>query len=78
MDILVDILYNYVLDGILSFFVVRIFFVYIMELEVFFYMGIYIDCYYFMEVVKNVFNFEKGNGFYVDELVYDKEEKVVF
>lgn len=28
-----------------------------------------------METVKNVFNFEKGNGFYTDELVYDKKEK---
>ena len=41
-------------------------------------MGIHTDRYYFMEAVKNVFNFEKGNGFYADELVYDKEEKAVF
>lgn len=36
------------------------------------------DRYCFIETVKNVFNFEKGNGFYADELVYDKKEKALF
>lgn len=31
-----------------------------------------------MQAVKNVFNFERGNGFYTDELMYDKEEKAVY
>ena len=46
--------------------------------EVFLYMGICTDRYLFMQNVKNVFDFEKGNGFYTDELVYDKEEKALF
>ena len=46
--------------------------------EVFLYMGIYTDRYYFMETVKNVFNFEKGNGFFADVLMYDKEEKAIY
>lgn len=49
-----------------------------MEPEVFLYMGTCTDRYYFMQTVKNVFNFEKGNGFYTDELMYDKEEKAIF
>ena len=61
----------------LSPFVVRTPSAHTMEPEVFLYMGIHTDRYYFMEAVKNVFNFEKGNGFYADELVYDKEEKAV-
>jgi len=78
MDTSADTLYNYASDGTLSPFVVRTPSAHTMEPEVFLYMGIHTDRYYFMEAVKNVFNFEKGNGFYADELVYDKEEKAVF
>ena len=49
-----------------------------MQPEVFLYMGISTDRYHFMQTLKNVFNFEKGNGFYTDELVYDREEKAMF
>lgn len=73
-----DTLYNYAPDGTLSPFIVRTPSAHTMEPEVFLYMGIHTDRYYFMQTVKNVFNFDKGNGFYTDELVYDKQEKGFF
>ena len=78
MDASSDTLYNYTSDGALSPFIVRTPSAHSMEPEVFLYMGISTDRYYFMQTVKNVFNFEKGNGFYTDELMYDTEEKAVF
>lgn len=78
MDTSSDTLYNYAPDGTLTPFIVRTPSAHTMEPEVFLYMGIYTDRYYFMQTVKNVFNFEKGNGFYTDELMYDKEEKAVY
>lgn len=73
-----DTLYHYAPDGTLSPFIARTPSIHTMVPEVFLYMGICTDRYYFMQTVKNVFNFEKGNGFYTDELVYDKEEKALF
>lgn len=78
MDTSADTLYNYAPDGTLNPFIVRTPSAHTMVPEVFLYMGIYTDRYYFMQTVKNVFNFEKGNGFYTDELMYDKEEKAIF
>ena len=31
-----------------------------------------------MQTIRNEFNFETGNGFYGDELMYDKEENALF
>ncbi|MCE5226328.1 MAG: 6-bladed beta-propeller [Porphyromonadaceae bacterium] len=73
-----DTLYHYAPDGTLSPFIVRTPSAHTMEPEVFLYMGVCTDRYCFMQTVKNVFNFEKGNGFYTDELMYDKEEKAIF
>ena len=78
MDASADTLYNYAPDGTLSPFIVRTPSAQAMTPEVFLYMGIYTDRYYFMETVKNVFNFEKGNGFFADVLMYDKEEKAIY
>lgn len=78
MDTSADTLYNYAPDGTLSPFIVRTPSAHTMKPAVFLYMGISTDRYYFMQTVKNVFNFEKGNGFYTDELMYDKEEKAIF
>jgi hypothetical protein len=78
MDPSADTLYNYAPDGKLNPFIVRTPSAHTMQPEVFLYMGIHTDRYYFMETVKNVFNFEKGNGFYADILMYDKEEKAIF
>lgn len=78
MDTSADTLYNYAPDGTLTPFLVRTPSAHAMEPEVFLYMGISTDRYCFMQTVKNVFNFEKGNGFYTDELMYDKKEKALF
>ncbi len=78
IDTSADTLYNYAPDGSLTPFIVRTPSAYTMQPEVFLYTGIYNDRYYFMETVKNVFNFEKGNGFYADVLMYDKEEKAIY
>lgn len=48
MKILFDIVYNYLLDGIFSLFIVWIFFIYFMDFKVFFFLIIIIDWYYFM------------------------------
>lgn len=73
-----DTLYHYAPDGTLAPFIARTPSAQTMQPEVFLYMGISTDRYHFMQTLKNVFNFEKGNGFYTDELVYDKEEKAIF
>lgn len=77
MDTSADTLYNYASDGTLIPFVTRTPSVNTMNPEVFLYMGIHTDCYYFVEAVNNVFNFEKGNGFHSDILMYDKIEKAI-
>ena len=78
VDTSADTLYHYAPDGTLIPFIVRTPSAHTMQPEVFLYMGISTDRYHFMQTLKNVFNFEKGNGFYTDELVYDREEKAMF
>ncbi|MDR0431110.1 MAG: 6-bladed beta-propeller [Tannerellaceae bacterium] len=78
MDTSSDTLYNYAPDGTLSPFIVRTPSAHSMDPEIFLFMGIYTDRYYFMETVKNVFNYEKGSGFYTDDLMYDREENALF
>lgn len=73
-----DTLYNYTPDGTLIPFIARTPSAHTMEPEVFLFMGIHTDRYYFMETVKNEFNFEKGRGFPTGELMYDKEENALF
>lgn len=78
MDTSADTLYNYAPDGTLTPFIARIPSAHTMQPEIFLYMGIHTDRYYFIQTVKNVFNFESGNGFYADQLMYDKEEKAIY
>ncbi|WP_289006042.1 6-bladed beta-propeller [uncultured Parabacteroides sp.] len=78
VDTSADTLYHYAPDGTLIPFIVRTLSAHTMQPEVFLYMGISTDRYHFMQTLKNVFNFEKGNGFYTDELAYDREEKAMF
>jgi hypothetical protein len=73
-----DTLYNYAPDGTLNPFIARTPSAYTMEPEVFLFMGIHTDRYYFMQTVKNEFDYEKGNGFYTGELMYDKEENALY
>jgi hypothetical protein len=78
MDTSSDTLYNYAPDGTLSPFIARTPSAHAMEPEVFLYMGIHTDRYYFMETVKNEFDYEKGSGFYTNELMYDREENAIY
>ena len=73
-----DTLYNYGPDGTLTPFLVRTPSVNTMDPEIFLYMGIHTDRFYFMETVENTFNFEKGSGFYPNVLMYDKLDKSVY
>lgn len=41
-------------------------------------MGAITDNYYFMHTIKKVFNFTTGRGFYVNDLMYDKQENTVY
>jgi len=49
-----------------------------MDTEIFLTMGILTDRYCFMQTIKSEFNFENNEGFYDDELMYDKEENALF
>lgn len=77
MDTSTDTLYNYV-KGTLEPLVVRIPPIQTMRPEVFLYLGICTDRYWFMQTVKNTFDFEKGDGFPTEELAYDREEQKMF
>ena len=78
MDTSSDTLYNYTLDGTLNPLIVRTPSANAMEPEVFLTVGTVTERYYFMETIKNEFNFEKGSGFFGDALMYDKEENTIF
>ena len=78
MDTSSDTLYNYAPDGTLSPFIVRTPSAHAMDPEVFLYMGIQTDRYYFMQTVKNEFDYQKGSGFYTNELMYDRKENAIF
>ena len=61
VDLSSDTLYNYAPNGRLSPFIVRTPSAHFMDTEVFLTIGILTDRYYFMETIKNEFNFEKGS-----------------
>jgi hypothetical protein len=46
--------------------------------EIFLTMGTLTDRYYFMRTVKKVFDFARGRGFPMTDLMYDNQEKAVF
>jgi hypothetical protein len=73
-----DTLYNYAPDGTLTPFIVRTPSTRTMDTEIFLTMGILTDRYCFMQTIKSEFNFENNEGFYDDELMYDKEENALF
>jgi hypothetical protein len=49
-----------------------------MDPEVFLFLGVLTDRYYFMQIVKKVFDFATGEGFPSTYLVYDKQGKALF
>ena len=74
-----DTVYNYVPnDNTLTPFLVRTPSIHSMDLEVFLYMGIPSDRYFFMRILKNEYDFERGRGFPNSDLLYDRVEKAIF
>jgi hypothetical protein len=49
-----------------------------MNPEVFLFLSILTDRYYFMESVKKIYDFETRQGFPSTDLIYDKQEKAIF
>lgn len=48
------------------------------DLEILLTMGVVTDRYYFMHTVKKDFDFTTGRGFFITDLMYDKQENAVF
>ena len=49
-----------------------------MDPEVFLFLSIITDHYYFMETVKKAYDFSSGSGFFVKNLMYDTQKKAIF
>ncbi|MCD7916224.1 MAG: 6-bladed beta-propeller [Tannerellaceae bacterium] len=73
-----DTIYNYSPDYNLTPLMVRTPSIHFMESEVFLFLNIATDRYYFMQTMKKEFDFEKRKGFPLTNLVYDKEAKSIF
>jgi hypothetical protein len=73
-----DTVYQFLPDYSLRPFLVRTPSIQSMEPEVFLILRLFSDRYYFMETVKNVYDFNTGRGFPKTFFMYDKQEKAFF
>lgn len=73
-----DTIYSYTQDHILKPFIVRSPSIQSMDIEVFLYLGAITDRYYFMQTVKKEFDVENETGFPTKELMYDRDEGVIY
>jgi len=73
-----DTLYTYSPKNILTPFLVRTPSIHDMHPEVYLSMMALTDSYYFMKTIVNDFDFETGNGFDMNTLMYDKKENALF
>ncbi|MDR1344976.1 MAG: 6-bladed beta-propeller [Tannerellaceae bacterium] len=73
-----DTFYRFTSDYTLTPFVARTPSIQSMDPEVFLFMSMITERYYFMETVKKVFNFATREGFPGVNLVYDKQEKAIY
>lgn len=73
-----DTVYRYQPDHGLSPIIARTPSVQSMNPEVFLFLSILTNRYYFMEAVKKEYDFEANEGFPTTDLVYDKQEKTIF
>lgn len=73
-----DTIYTYSQDHEMDPFIVRTPSIQSMNPEVFLFVGVLTNRYYFMQTVKKQFNFEKRTGFPTTELVYDRQENSIF
>jgi len=77
-DLSSDTLYMYSPKNILTPFLVRTPSIHVMHPEVYLSIMALTDSYYFLKTVVNDFDFETGNGFDMNSLMYDKKENAVF
>jgi hypothetical protein len=73
-----DTVYSYMPDHTMTPFMVRTPSVQSMDPEVFLFLSILTDRYYFMETIKKEWDFEKQDGYPRTNLVYDRQEKAIF
>ena len=73
-----DTVFSFLSDYSISPFMVRTPSIQSMDPEVFLRLRVFSDRYYFMESVKNVYNFDARDGFPTTYMMYDKQEKAFF
>jgi hypothetical protein len=73
-----DTIYSYLPDHTMKPFIIRTPPIQSMNPEVFLFMSMLTDRYYFMEAVKKEFDFKASTGFPGTNLIYDKQEKSIF
>lgn len=73
-----DTIYRYLPDGNISPFIVRTPSINSMDTEVFLFPTAITDRYYFMQALSKKFDFVRMKGFPTTDLVYDKQENVIF
>ncbi|WP_446774925.1 6-bladed beta-propeller [Macellibacteroides fermentans] len=78
LDVFSDTIYTFMLNKTLCPFIVRTPSVKSMDPEVVLILRLLSDRYYFMETVKNEFNFESNTGFSKTYLMYDNQERTLF
>jgi hypothetical protein len=72
-----DTIYTYLPNHTMTPFIVRTPSIRSMDPEVFLFLSILTDRYYFMETVKKEYDFEKQDGYPSTDLMYDKQEKAI-
>ena len=73
-----DTVFSYLSDGTLIPFIIRTPSIHFMDPEVFLHPCVLTNHYYFIQSIKKTFDFEKGFGFPVTNLVFDKQENALF
>jgi hypothetical protein len=73
-----DTVYRYLPDHTMTPFIVKTPSIQSMNPEVFLFLSMLTERYYFMEAVKKVYDWQTNDGFSSTDLIYDKQEKAVF
>ena len=73
-----DTVYRYLPENRMNPFIIRTPSIQTMKPEIFLFLNILTDRYYFMEAVKKEYDFAKRKGFPIIDLMYDRQEKTIF
>jgi hypothetical protein len=73
-----DTVYRYLPDNRMNPFIIRAPSIQNMNPEIFLFLNMLTDRYYFMEAVKKELNFAERKGFPIIDLMYDRQEKAIF